>query len=194
MGKPSPPKIPQSSIDAQVNLQNTEANLLKQYSNFALPNLGTASDYWGQILSGGPAAQRATAPYAQMINTQATQARNNIINTLPAGGEKNLALAQLPIQTATNVAKLYQGQGPQAAGALQGLALGAGGLGTGSGSVASSTGAGLLNASIAQQQMKSQMAGGIGGGLGTLLGGVLGSSAGAASGGASVAAKLAGLA
>jgi len=172
------PKVPQQSVDTQVGLQQTEADLLKQYAAFALPNLNTASNYWGQILKGGSAAQSATAPYAQLINQQAGQTRNNIINTLPAGGEKNLALATLPIQTATNVANLYQTLQPTAAGALQGLAVGAGGLGTGSGQVSAGAGASLNQLAGQQAAAKGQMWGGIGQGAGALLGGMAGGGTG----------------
>jgi len=164
------PKVPQSAIDSQVNLQNTEASLLKQYSGIALPQLSTASNYWSDILKGGPSAQAATAPYAQTIAGQTEAAQKQIQNALPQGGEKNLALAQLPITKATNIANLYQGLGPTAASNLQNIGLGAASAGTGSGSV--SSGAGSSNEQLAAQMsaQKAQMWSGIGSGVGALAG------------------------
>lgn len=165
------PKVPQSAVDANVNLQNLEASLLKQYAGIALPNLSTAADYWTALLRGGPAAQAATAPFAETIAGQTAAAQRQIQTTLPAGGERNLALAQLPIQGATNIARLYEGLGPSAAAQLQTLALGSAGAGTGSGGVSANAGAANLNLAGQQAQSKGSMWGGVGAGLGSLLGG-----------------------
>ena len=168
------PKVPQSSIDTQVGLQGTEADLLKKYSAIALPSLGTASNYWNDILKGGPSAQAATAPYAQTIAGQTAAAQKQIQNMLPAGGEKNLALAQLPISQAASVANLYQGLGPAAASQLQALGLGTAGAGTGAGGVSANAGGTLANLAGQQAQAKGSMWGGIGQGAGSVLGGFLG--------------------
>lgn len=188
------PKVPQSSIDAQVGLQTTEADLLKKYSGLALPALGSASNYWADILKGGPSAQAATAPYAQTIAGQTAAAQKQIQNNLPAGGEKNLALAQLPIAGATSVANLYQGLGPMAASQLQALGLGSAGAGTGSGGVSASAGSANESLAAQQAQAKGSMFGGIGQGLGSLAGGAMagkgaGAGAGAAKGAGGAAAK-----
>lgn len=169
------PSVPQSAVDSQVNLQNTEAGLLKQYSGIAIPGLQTASDYWSSLLKGGPAAQAATAPYAQTIAAQTAAAQQQIKNTLPMGGEQNLALAQSKTQQGASVANLYQGLGPTAASQLQALSLGSAGAGTGSGSVSAGAGASNENLAASQAAAKGQMLGGIGSGVGTLAGGMLGS-------------------
>lgn len=169
------PRVPQSAIDATANLQNTEAGLLSQYANIALPNLGAASNYWNALLKGGPAAQAATAPAAETIAGQTAAAQRNIEQNLPAGGERNLALAQLPIQSGANIARLYEGLGPTAAAQLQALALGSAGAGTGSGAVAGGAGGTLASLAGQQAASKGNMFGGIGSGLGTLAGGALGS-------------------
>jgi|SRR5215472_7497704 len=169
------PKVPQSSIDAQVNLQNTESDLLKQYSNIALPNLTSAGNYWQALMQGGPAAQRATAPYAQDISAQSATTARNIQNNLPAGGERNLALAELPISTATNIANLYQKMGPLAAEQLQNLSLGSAAAGSSSGAVSANAGAANENLAAAMANSKGNMMGGIGGGLGSLAGTALAS-------------------
>jgi len=169
------PKVPQSSIDAQVNLQNTESDLLKQYSNIALPYMTSAGNYWQALMQGGPAAQRAVAPYAQDISTQAGTTARNITNTLPAGGERNLALAELPIATGTNIANLYQRMGPLAAEQLQALSLGSAGAGNAAGGVSASAGAANENLAASVANSKGNMFGSAGAGLGSLAGSVLAS-------------------
>lgn len=172
------PHVPQSAVDSQVNLQNTEAGLLKQYAGIALPNLGTAASYWQALLKGGPAAQAATAPYAQTIAAQTAAAQKQIQNTLPMGGEQNLALANAKTQQGMSIANLYQGLGPTAASQLQALALGSAGAGTGSGGVSASAGAANENLAASQAAAKGQMWGGVGSGVGSILGGKLGAGGG----------------
>lgn len=169
------PSVPQSAVNSQVNLQNTEAGLLKQYSGIAIPGLNTASNYWNDILKGGPSAQAATAPYAQTIAAQTAAAQQQIKNTLPMGGEQNLALAQAKTQQGASVANLYQGLGPTAASQLQALSLGSAGAGTGSGGVSASAGSANEQLAASQAAAKGQMIGGIGSGIGTLAGGAMGS-------------------
>jgi hypothetical protein len=167
--------VPQSAVNSQANLQNTEAGLLSQYAGVALPNLGTAASYWQSLLQGGPAAQAATAPYAQQIASQTAASQKQIEQNLPAGGEKNLALAQLPIQQGASVANLYQGLGPTAASQLQSLALGSASAGTGSGAVSSGAGSSLTGLAGQQNAAKGSALGGLGAGAGTLLGSSLAS-------------------
>ncbi len=172
------PSVPQSSINQQTQLQSTEAGLLKQYSGIAMPGLNSAEGYWNSILQGGPAAQAATAPYAQTIAAQTAANQKNIQNTLPMGGEKNLALAQNQTQQGASIANLYQGLGPMAATQLGNLSLGVANAGTGSGQVSSSAGASMANLAGQQAQAKGQMWGGIGQGIGSLAGGKLGAGQG----------------
>lgn len=169
------PKVPQSSVDTNVNLQNTEAGLLKQYSSIAIPGITTANNYWTSLLQGGPAAQAATAPYAETIAGQTAANQKQIQNTLPQGGQKELAEAQNLTQSGASVANLYQGLGPQAAAALSGTSLGAAGAGTSSGGVSASAGAANENLAASQAAAKGNLFGGVGSGVGSLLGGVLGS-------------------
>jgi hypothetical protein len=168
-------QVPQSAINSQVGLQNTESGLLSQYAGVAMPAFGAASNYWQSLLKGGPAAQAATAPYAEQIASQTAASQKQIEQNLPAGGEKNLALAQLPIQQGASIANLYQGLGPTAASQLQALATGSAGAGTGSGAVASGAGSSLTGLAGQQNAAKGSALGGLGGGVGTLLGGALGS-------------------
>lgn len=168
------PQVPQSAIDTQVNLQKTEADLLGKYSNIALPGLKSSTDYWTSILKGGPQAQAAVAPYAQQINANAATTTQNIENNLPAGGEKNLALARVPAQTAGQVASLYAGMQPAAAGALGGLSTGIAGAGNASGGVSANAGSANEQFAASQAQAKAQMVSGIAHGVGSIAGGAFG--------------------
>lgn len=166
--------VPQSVINSTIDLQSLEKSLLSSYSNLATAGTKAAGNYWEQLMGGGAPAQAATAPYAQTIEAQAGQTQKNILNNLPAGGERNLALAQLPLQTGTNIASLYQGLGPTAATNLGNLSLGVGGLGTGSGGVGVGAGTSLMGLAGQQMQAKGSATGGLGAGLGSLAGGALG--------------------
>lgn len=168
------PQVPQSSIDAQVNLQKTEADLLNKYSGIALPGLKSSTDYWTSILKGGPQAQAAVAPYAANITANAATTTQAIQNNMSAGGEKELALSRVPSQTAGQVASLYAGMQPTAASALGNLALGTAGAGTGSGGVSANAGAANEQLAGQQAQAKAQMVSGIAQGVGTAAGGYFG--------------------
>jgi hypothetical protein len=168
------PKVPQSSVDTQVGLQKTEADLLSKYSSLALPGIKNATDYWSSIMKGGLAAQQAVAPYAQQIQANNAATARTVQNTMPAGGERNLALDRLPVQTSAQIANLYAGLQPQAASMLGNLGLGTAQAGTGSGGVSSSAGASNEQLAASQAQAKAQMFAGIGQGVGELAGGYLG--------------------
>jgi len=91
--------------------------------------LAPASNYWQNLLKGGQAAVQATGPIASQIGQAAQGARNSIMATTPRGGEQNLAVAQSYNDAANNIARLYAGMQPTAAGALGqlgGAVLGAG--------------------------------------------------------------------
>ena len=77
-----------------------------------------ASDFWGSLLRGGQAAVQATGPIASQIGQAAQGARNSILATTPRGGEQNLALANTFNDASNNIARLYAGMQPAAAGAL----------------------------------------------------------------------------
>lgn len=121
MGKaPGGVTAPPSAVNNQAALQGGLANI-------SLPAYQTGSNYWNSIIQGGPQAQAATAPYAQKIAAQTQANQQQIQNMLPAGGQKQLALAQNQIGQGQSIANLYQGLGPQAAAQLTQLAQAAGG-------------------------------------------------------------------
>src|SRR5271170_790849 len=72
------------------NQQNTNA---QQLYSLTEPGLGTAESFYSKLASGDPMAiQQAIAPAAQQITQASEGATKNIMETTPAGGEKNLAL------------------------------------------------------------------------------------------------------
>lgn len=166
--------VPQSVVNSTIDLQGIEKGLLSAYSKTALPAISGAADYWSSLMKGGTAAQSVVAPYAQQIQSNAATTAKQITANLPAGGERNLALATLPITTGSNIASLYQGLGPTAASNLGQLGLGAAGAGTGSGGVGVGAGSSLMGLAGQQMQAKGSGIGGIGAGLGSLAGGALG--------------------
>jgi hypothetical protein len=168
------PKVNQSVIDNQAQLQQQLGGLATTFANTGLPYLKQAGSYWQDIMKGGQAAQLATAPYAQKISQASQGAQNTIQNFMPSGGEKNLALEQLPMQRAGQIASLYQGMGPQAASALGSLGLGSAQAGTGFGGVSANAGGTLANLAGQQSMAKGSALGGLGQGLGTLAGSFVG--------------------
>lgn len=121
-----------------------------------------ASDFWGNLLKGGQAAVQATGPIASQIGQAAQGARNSIMATTPRGGEQNLAMAQSFNDASNNIARLYAGMQPAAAGALG--QLGGAYLGAGQSLGFPATMGGL---GAAQMGMQNAQAGGAG--FGSLL-------------------------
>lgn len=162
----------------QVGIGERSAALGEQFANIAKPYLTKAGDYWSALLSGDKGKmQEAVAPAAEQISQLYTGARKNIENFLPRGGERNLAVAQLPQAQAGDLARLYAGVQPQAAGALGALASGGASSGVGLSSVgasyggnAASAGSSLLNYYGQAAQGRGQAIGGAATGLGTYLG------------------------
>ena len=102
----------------ELGLQQQQFGLQKQQVGLGNQSLGQAGGFWGDLLKGGQAAVQATGPYASMIGQNAEGARNAITSLTPRGGEQNLALAQNYNQSANNIARLYAGMQPLAAGNL----------------------------------------------------------------------------
>ena len=85
----------QSDANALVGIAQQQSNNSQTLFNQSLPGLTAAQNFYSTLSSGDPyAIARATAPAAQQINQASAGARANIMNSTPAGGEKNLALEQ----------------------------------------------------------------------------------------------------
>jgi len=133
-------------------------------------NLKSAGDFYQALLSGGKAAQGVVAPSAMNISRVYGGNANTIKNFMPAGGERNLALAQNQNQRAQSIADLYTNVQPAAAQGLAGLGQVRAGVGGNLGQLASG-GYGDLTAYQGQRNAaKGATLGGIGQGLGTIAG------------------------
>src|SRR5215469_13770720 len=100
------------------NLASTQLGLEQSMFGKGTSLLAPASNYWQSLLHGGQAAVQAAGPIASQIGQAAQGARNSIAATMPRGGEANLATAQTFNDASNNIARLYAGMQPTAAGAL----------------------------------------------------------------------------
>lgn len=152
-----------------------------------------AVDYWSKILSGDPRAlTEATAPTANALSQVFSGATNNASQNTPAGGARNVMLAQLPQMQAQQVGNFLLGLQPQAATNLNQLAQTQGQIG--SGTVSAGFGSGQLGIGTAgigtnlYQQTLNALLGVRGqdvtetGQNKSLLGGILGGSGGSSNG------------
>lgn len=84
-----------SDANALTQIAQTQSNNSQTLFNQALPGYSAATNFYQTLASGDPyAIARAVAPATQQINQASAGARSNIMNSSPAGGEKNLALEQ----------------------------------------------------------------------------------------------------
>lgn len=157
------------AADQQFAIQNQQLQLGRDVLNTGMKAWQPSADYWSSLLSGDPNKMaEATGPTRDILNQQeATQEKS--LAGLPAGGERNLAVAEARRENYNNIARLTAGVQPTAAtalGQLAGLPVGAGvGL---QGQGAPNVGAGL-KFDTHQQEQKGQAAGATGTGLGNIL-------------------------
>jgi hypothetical protein len=99
-----------NDVNALTALSTQEAGNAEQLYNLAEPGLVQSQNFYEQLASGDPGAiMRAISPTAQAANQAATGARSNILANAPAGGEKNLALENVDVQRAGEIAKTASG-------------------------------------------------------------------------------------
>jgi hypothetical protein len=163
-----------------VNLANTQVAQAGQLFNLVEPGLATAENQFETLASGDPGAlMRVIAPAAQATNEAATGARSNIMANAPAGGEKNLALENVDVNRAKQIASTASGASLSAPASLAGLAgqtipealSGQAGAGT-SLSAASSSAAGLGSLQLQGQELAMEQKGQELGAFGGLAGDV----------------------
>jgi hypothetical protein len=150
---------PESSAAAQAS----QANLANQMAatgatetaegtklfNMALPGLEQSESYYGKLASGDPnALARANAPAIQAITQSTDKAKQNIMQSSPRGGERNLALEEADLSKGAQVGQLETGSYTSSFGSLAGL----GGQNVGQGTAAQSSGTQGMNAAANQYQ------------------------------------------
>lgn len=119
-----------------------------------------AANYWNTLLSGNPTAvQGAIGPISEQMRGQSGAGIRNLSSSLPAGGERNLAIAEATNKQYGDLARLYAGVQPQAAGALGQLSqiplnAGASVMGQGAPQVGAGLGAQAYGQGLAAQGMQ----------------------------------------
>jgi hypothetical protein len=191
--------------NAQVQDANSLTGLAEQQGansqqlfNLAFPGMQQSEQFYSSLASGNPnLIASAIAPAAQQIQQQSAGAKQNILSTAPAGGERNLAIQQVDVNQGAQVGALasqgYTSAFPalaQLGGQGAGLAQGAAGQATSAYGQSSSA----LGSVVGENnQAKGQSLGTFGdlaGGVSSGIGGGLGASAGGASSKGAAAAGL----
>lgn len=148
-------------LDKQLQIQSQQLQLGKDLVGQGMTAWKPAENYWSTLLSGNRAAvQGALGPISEQMREQSQAGIRQLGSSLPAGGERNLALAEARNKQYGDLARLYAGVQPaaaQALGQLAGLPLGAGVSTMGQG--APQVGAGLWAQQMGQQQAAQGMMG-----------------------------------
>jgi hypothetical protein len=180
------------------NLLTTQEGNSQQLFNTAFPAYSQATDFFSALASGSPdLIQKVIAPAAQQINQATAGAKQNILQTSPAGGERNLAISEADVNQGKAIGDLAaQGY----TGSFNSLAqLGASGIGASQGAAGTAIGAGQASSAdwsqIFQQNIQQKGAqlgafGGLGSDVASLGGAAIGAH-GAEKGGAALGAALA---
>ena len=127
-----------SNETALVGIAKQQAANAEQLYGIAEPGFKTAENFYQTLASGDPSAiMRAIAPTAQAASESAAGAKSNILQTAPAGGEKNLALEMTDVNRGALIGKTISGATTGAPNALAQLA------GQGVGESIASAGAGV---------------------------------------------------
>jgi hypothetical protein len=170
---------------ALVNIAQQQSANAQQLYKTTEPGLATAENFYSALASGDPSAiMRAIGPATEQIQQASQGATKSIMETAPAGGEKNLALEEVQAQKGAAVGDVASKAYLQAPNALAGLAgqgvgesISAAGAGISGLSAASSDLSNLGGLQIENAQLQAQQKGASLGGLGSLLG--MGASVGA---------------
>ena len=189
---------PSSAEQSQINLQKSQTGIGQQETAAGTARMTQADqimqpaiNFWQQIMGGDPKTMlKAAAPAIGNIaqSEQATEAQ--IMNSMPPGAGRDLALMQAKMGKNTGIASTLSnlwGQAPgalaQIGGAEQGVSLQQTGAGIRGFEGASQTGGTVLQAEQQRRQAKASMMGSIFSMAGMALGGPLGGALGASLGG-----------
>jgi hypothetical protein len=159
MGKPS--GMSDQMQASQANLADTMAKSGQQSAaegaklfNLALPGLEKAEGYYGKLSTGDPAAlATANAPAIQQIGEKSNEAKKNIMQDNPRGGERTLALEEADISKGAQISNLTTGSYVGSFPSLAGL----GGQNVSQGTAATGTGLQGMNAAANQYGQLQQL-------------------------------------
>lgn len=161
---------------SQTQIANSLSGLLTQQEgqgqqlfNLAFPGLQQSENFSQALASGSPnLIASVTAPAAQQVQQATAGAKQNILNTSPAGGERNLALEQADVSQGSQIGQIastgYLGaQNTLATLGQSGIGLGqnATGLGIQAGSAASQQYSHIVQQNIQQKGATLGAAGGL---------------------------------
>lgn len=178
----------QSDADALTAIATSQNASANQLFSTAFPGYAQATQHAETLASGDPyALMRANAPAIAQIGAATTGAKQNILNSAPNGGEKNLALEQADVARGAQIGSLTTNSYNNAFNTLAGLGSQGIGLGQNASSQAISgfnSGAGVTgqigNFQLQGQQLQAEKKGNslgalssLGGDAATLGGGAL---------------------
>ena len=93
-----------TQLTSLLGQQQGESN---QLFNLAFPAMQQSTSFYESLASGDPTKiAQVIAPATQQISQASAGAKQNILNTAPAGGEKNLALEQVDVNQGAQVGSL----------------------------------------------------------------------------------------
>lgn len=159
MGKPSGED--QQLQASQANLADVMAATGKQSAkegstlfNLALPGLEKSEAYYGKLSSGDPnALATANAPAIQGVTEKSNEAKKNIMQDMPRGGGRDLALQEADISKGAQISNLTTGSYLGSFGSLASL----GGQNVSQGTAATGTGLQGMNAAANQYGQLQQL-------------------------------------
>jgi hypothetical protein len=196
---------PEQIQESQLADQNALTSLAQQQGansntlfNLGLPGLQTSENQAATLASGDPdAIAKLVAPAAQQVQTATAGAKQNILNTAPAGGAKDLAIENADVQQGGQIGALAsQGYNnsfntlAQLGGANVSSSQNAAGIASSGFNSASNIGSTLFSENQEQKGATLGMFGTLGGDAASGIGGGLATAAGGGSGLASLAAGL----
>jgi hypothetical protein len=152
------------------SLLGVEQNQSSQLFNLAFPGMQQSTDFYQALASGNPdLISKVIAPATQQVQQASAGAKQNILSTSPAGGERNLALEQVDVNQGAQVGSLasqgYTGAFnalAQLSGQGVGQSQGAANTAIGAGQAAGSQWSNIVNENV---QQKGATLGAIGSGV-----------------------------
>ncbi len=112
-----------ANSNALVKIAQQQATNSQQLFNESQPGFNSAEQFYSALATGDPSTiMRAIAPATQQIGQATAASKANILNTAPAGGEKNLALEEADVNQGAQVGNLASQGYLNSFNALAGLA------------------------------------------------------------------------
>ena len=123
--KIAPESVSGNSLTQRLrSLMNVGGNWAQELNTGGTSNVGSATDYWGKILSGNRAAMmEGLAPEVKSIQGQYANVAKANTMLAPRGGGRAAVAAEAPYSMASAIQQLLQSVRPQAADAMSQIGL-----------------------------------------------------------------------